>query len=89
MADAIEAINANTPVIPQSIPPLTLIPSPPPPVDLDSISLSLPAQAQILAQQGMSPFEIAQQLGVSTDSILSDLSVTPVTQTAQVSTSVT
>jgi hypothetical protein len=83
MEDAIQAINANTPAATQSVPPITLIPSPPPPVDLDSISLSLPAQAQILAQQGMSPFEIAQQLGVSTDSILSDLSVAPVTQTAQ------
>jgi hypothetical protein len=84
MADAIEAINA-TPSAARNIPEIQLIPTPPLPAAADTVSLSIPAQAQLLAQQGYNPNEIALQLGVSADAVSNSLSISAVSKSSQLS----
>jgi hypothetical protein len=51
----------------------------------DTVVLSIPAQEQILEQQGFTPVEIASQLGLPTDVVLSDLGISAVTPSPQTS----
>ena len=82
MADAIEPIRANISV--QSLPDLPFMQRATPPHD--TISLSIPAQVLLLEQQGLHPVEIATQLGVTTDVVLTELGIAPVSPTSEITT---